>query len=83
MSSAKVSSKGQVVIPQDVRESLGIRPGDVLDFSVDGKGAILVRIAGRIPLEHLKGAWKRPGDPRLTEEDIRLAIREAACRRRA
>ena len=82
MSNAKVSSKGQVVIPQDIREALGIRSGDVLDFTVQGKGAIVVRVVGRIPLEKLKGAWKRPGDPHLSDEDIHEAIREAACRRR-
>ncbi len=29
---AKVSEKGQVTIPKRLRERLGIRPGDVLEF---------------------------------------------------
>ena len=33
MAIATVSSKGQVVIPLDVRRALGIQPGDRLDFS--------------------------------------------------
>jgi AbrB family looped-hinge helix DNA binding protein len=82
MSAARVSSKGQVVIPQDVREALGIRPGDVLDFMLDGAGTIRVRLADRIPLERLKGAWRKAGDPKLSDADIVAAIREAACRRR-
>lgn len=83
MSSAKVSSKGQVVIPQDIREALGIRPGDVLEFVLNESGGLSVRRMERIPLERLKGAWKKPGDPHLTDEDIVQAIQEAACRRRA
>ena len=82
MPSSKVSSKGRVVIPQEVREALGIRPGDVLDFTVDERGAIVVRLAGRIPLEQLKGSWRKSGEPHLSEEDILTATREAACRRR-
>ena len=80
MSSAKVSSKGQVVIPQDIREALGIRAGDVLEFVLDDSGGLAVRRTERIPLERLKGAWKRPGDPHLSDEDIAAAIKEAACR---
>ena len=83
MSSAKVSSKGQVVIPQELREALGIRAGDVLDFSLADGGSIVVRLAGRIPLERLRGSWKQVGDPHLSDDDILAAIREAACRRRA
>ena len=83
MSSAKVSSKGQVVIPQALREALGIRAGDILDFSLDDAGGISVRLAGRIPIERLRGAWRQPGDPHVSDDDILAAIREAACRRRA
>jgi AbrB family looped-hinge helix DNA binding protein len=83
MPSAKVSSKGQVVIPQEIRRALGIQPGDVLEFILEESGALSVRLAGRIPLEQLKGSWKRAGDPHLSDEDIAQAVREAACRRRA
>lgn len=32
---AIVSEKGQVTIPKALRESLGIRPGEVLDFAAE------------------------------------------------
>jgi AbrB family looped-hinge helix DNA binding protein len=83
MSISTVSRKGQVVIPRDVREALGIRPGDTLDFVLDGSGGISVRRAERIPLGRLRGAWKKPGDSHLTDADVSAAIMEAACRRRA
>ena len=55
----RVTSKGQVTIPQDVRRHLGIVPGSEVDFEVDedavrirrrpeGQGAALVaRMRGR------------------------------------
>jgi antitoxin PrlF len=44
----RVTSKGQVTIPQRVRERLGIVPGSEVDFELDANGARLVRVsAGR------------------------------------
>ena len=40
----RVTSKGQVTIPQRVREQLGITPGSEVDFQLDGEGARLVRV---------------------------------------
>lgn len=36
MPSSRMSSKGQVTIPQVVRERLGLRAGDRVDFVVEG-----------------------------------------------
>lgn len=41
----RVTSKGQVTIPQHVRERLGITPGSEVDFLVDEDGARLVRVS--------------------------------------
>lgn len=37
----RVTTKGQVTIPIDVREKLGIRPGSEVDFIVRGDSATL------------------------------------------
>jgi AbrB family looped-hinge helix DNA binding protein len=37
----KVTSKGQVTIPKEVREKLGIRPGDEIGFREDGQQYIV------------------------------------------
>ncbi len=39
----RVTSKGQVTIPRDVRKRLGIAPGSEVDFELDERGARLVR----------------------------------------
>jgi antitoxin PrlF len=39
----RVTSKGQVTIPQEVRRRLGITPGSQVDFELDERGARLVR----------------------------------------
>jgi AbrB family looped-hinge helix DNA binding protein len=41
----RVTEKGQVTIPKDVRDRLGIVPGSEVDFVPDDKGARLVLIA--------------------------------------
>ena len=35
MAKAKLTSKGQVTIPKEVRERLGLRPGDEIEFVED------------------------------------------------
>lgn len=37
----KVSSKGQVVIPKEIRDKLGIKPGTILNVSIEGKRIVL------------------------------------------
>lgn len=49
MSCVTVSSKGQVVIPADVRKALGIEPGSQVEVSVaDGRLQIELRHPARV-----------------------------------
>lgn len=62
MARTKVTTKGQVTIPKDVRERLGLRPGDEIEFVQDHGG---YRVQKRVPaspfakyrghLKHLAG----------------------------
>jgi antitoxin PrlF len=40
MSQVRITSKGQVTIPQHVRERAGLMPGTDVEFQVDAKGAV-------------------------------------------
>lgn len=42
MGTAKVGEKGQIVIPKDARDYLGIRPGDTLLVLVDPENGLVV-----------------------------------------
>lgn len=62
MSKAKLSSKGQLTIPVDIREALGLKKGDVLSLELREEG-LLIRmpvtassLLGTVPA--LKGEWK-------------------------
>jgi antitoxin PrlF len=43
MPTAKVTSKGQLTIPKQVREALGIKPGTKVDFYEGEKGEYIFR----------------------------------------
>jgi AbrB family looped-hinge helix DNA binding protein len=44
-----VTVKGQVTIPKPVRDHLGLRPGDRVEFAVDADGGVLLRKAAPGP----------------------------------
>lgn len=52
---AKVTSKGQVTIPVEVRRSLGVKPGDKLRFEPQEGGFRVVRDADDNPFEKWRG----------------------------
>ncbi len=41
--SARLTSKGQITIPSEVRKALSLREGDRVIFRVDGNRAVLAR----------------------------------------
>ncbi|MDE2147772.1 MAG: AbrB/MazE/SpoVT family DNA-binding domain-containing protein [Burkholderiales bacterium] len=71
--SATVSSKGQVVIPGDVRRRLGLVQGSVLRFVVDAQGVRLLPAAGDV--RRLKGRLPAPPKP-VSVADMNRAIAE-------
>ncbi|MDQ3031702.1 MAG: AbrB/MazE/SpoVT family DNA-binding domain-containing protein [Myxococcota bacterium] len=77
---ATVTSKGQVTIPREVRERLGIRAGDRLLFAVGSDGAVEVRKVASRSLDDLVGMLGRPRR-RMTIEQMDEAIRERSSRR--
>jgi antitoxin PrlF len=40
---SKLSSKGQVTIPKEVRESLGLEPGDFVTYELSKGDAVILR----------------------------------------
>ncbi len=46
--STTITSKGQVTIPKEVRDQLGLHPSDRLEFEVQGDVVIMRRRARRV-----------------------------------
>lgn len=57
---ATLTSKGQTTIPKDIRDSLGIKPGDRLTFTVLPDSTVLLRAKTK-RLADLAGRLKKPG----------------------
>ena len=69
----RVTQKGQVPIPQDVREALGIRAGSDVRFELDGGGARLLPDDDAIAeVSGMRGA----GDVELSTSEILALTRE-------
>ena len=74
----KVSTKGQLVLPQALRRKMNLRPGDTFDVKIEGDRIVLVprrkrarkpRIV-RDPVTGLPALSAGPGAPVLTSEQV-------------
>jgi antitoxin PrlF len=81
----KLSSKGQVVIPQEVRDAMGLKPGAKFVVMQVGDDVLLktVRVADvanfRAMARRVQAAARKAG---ITKADIEQAIRDVRAERR-
>ena len=76
-STTKVSSKGQVVIPINVRKAAGLKEGEkILAIAFDDT-VVLKKITAKTFEETFKPVWNRIRKLGLTEEDVNALIQEA------
>lgn len=59
MPKTKITTKGQVTIPKDVRERLGLRPGDEIEFIEDRSGFRVQKRVPASPFKKYRGYLKR------------------------
>ena len=80
MSTAIVTSKGQVTIPISVRAKLGIGVGSRIEFVEmgDGQFAIFPSIS---PIQSLKGMIRKPATP-VSIEQMNIAIASQGAKAR-
>lgn len=73
---AKVMAKGQVTIPKDVRNVLGVSNGDRVSFIVDGNTVRIVNsaVAMQVLQQEMKGESGKAGLE--TDEDVANLISE-------
>lgn len=78
MPSAKVTSKGQVTVPAEVRAALGLHEGSTIDFVPTPAGSYEI-VARRTSIRDLKGMLARPGRRPVSIEEMNEAIADAAA----
>ncbi|MCG6137256.1 MAG: AbrB/MazE/SpoVT family DNA-binding domain-containing protein [Nostoc sp. LLA-1] len=77
MANAKITSKGQVTIPKEIRDYLNLDTGSKVDFVIDENG-IAKLIPLNVPIKSLSGILHRPGMKSATLEDMETAIKAGA-----
>ena len=76
MARATMTSKGQITVPKEIREHLGLEPGDRISFQIGSDGEVIVE-PETLDVRSLHGMLKRQGRP------VSLRAMDAAIRRGA
>jgi antitoxin PrlF len=61
--------KGQVTVPREIRDRLGLKSGDKMAFTMLSDGTVVMRPKTR-RLAELAGSLTRPGQPKVSVEDM-------------
>ena len=78
MTTATLSSKGQITIPALVRNTLGVDTGDRVEFVAIGQGRFEL-VAATLPVSGLKGLIKKPPEP-VSVVAMNAAIKQQAAK---
>jgi AbrB family looped-hinge helix DNA binding protein len=79
MNVSTLTSKGQTTIPKDIRDRLGLKPGDKIKFMVNPDGSVTL-VAANLSVRQLRGILPRPERP-ATIEEMSEAIADAVVER--
>ena len=80
MSTATLTSKGQITIPQTVRRRLGLKTGDRIDFLLESGGRVVLK-SYRTPFEELRGIVKTASRKPVGVRQMDQAISEEVAER--
>jgi AbrB family looped-hinge helix DNA binding protein len=78
MATATLTSKGQMTVPKEIRDLLGLESGDRIDLVPDGNGSVAMRKAPIRSVTDLFGRFPTNG-VRTAGEDLKDVAREAAA----
>ncbi|RME20227.1 MAG: AbrB/MazE/SpoVT family DNA-binding domain-containing protein [Deltaproteobacteria bacterium] len=65
----KMTSKGQVTVPREVRRALGVKPGDMIAWEVGDGGVVTVRGVEPVDYEYLQALEKTLGEWSSKEDE--------------
>ena len=78
MATSTLSSKGQIVLPKEVREKLGLKPGDKVHFVEQPDGAYNI-VPATADVRRLRGIVPKPKRP-VSVDEMNEAISKRAAR---
>ena len=74
----RLSSKGQLVIPADLREQLGLQPGDELVLYLLSDRMMLAEVAAPSPFAEVAGRLREEAQAKgITRAQVEQALAEA------
>jgi AbrB family looped-hinge helix DNA binding protein len=80
MTTATLTSKGQITMPQAVRRTLGLQAGDKVDFVPDDTGGFKV-VALRKDVKALRGRFAGRARRPISVEDMAAAVQAEVAER--
>lgn len=81
MATARVTSKGQITVPLEVRRFLSIQKGDRIMFRQDGDRVYVERVPANVPSSEVFGRLHRPAMEPLDIETARVKARAMRAQR--
>jgi antitoxin PrlF len=66
---SKLTSKGQTTIPKDIRDSLGLKSGDRITFTMMPDGTVQLRVKNKSAMA-LAGSLRKRGQKRLSTDRL-------------
>lgn len=70
-----MTSKGQITLPKDIRDALGLEPGTKVDFRLLDNGTVEMRKAVLDPLA-VAGILRREGERALSPQVVQERVAE-------
>jgi AbrB family looped-hinge helix DNA binding protein len=69
MSDSTLTSKGQTTIPKEIRDSLGLQPGQRMTFTLMPDGTVLMRVKNKSIMD-VAGRLRRKGQKRVPVDKL-------------
>jgi AbrB family looped-hinge helix DNA binding protein len=73
----RITRKGQITVPAEIRAALGLKEGDRVQLSYDERTNVVTLEPPSSVVTRTAGMLKRPGQPRASAADERQTARRA------
>jgi antitoxin PrlF len=80
MTTATLTTKGQITIPKEIRDRMMLHSGDKLDFQLTEQGEVLLKPVTR-HVDEVCGRLSKPGQKAVTPSEMDAAIEQRTKRR--